>query len=230
MARIDHLYASARGVSRAAQDRLVRRQRIADGMNQLRRAVPERFESLRAHLRDYDAHLERFGLRDQDIDQRVTGSLAVRFGIREGLFALLLVPLATMTLALFAIPYWLTGRIGRRATDLPSHATWQVVGGLITYASWIAGLSIYASTKLGTETALAVAGGLTVLSFVGLAALERKASVLRIVRAVLALRQTPLQARARLKRQKAALALVLEQVDSWLAATAPAASRDQRNP
>ena len=43
------------------------------------------------------------------------------------------------------------------------------------------------------------------------------------MRAFLATRQTPLRARARLKRQRAAIAAVLERVHEWLTAREPGA-------
>ena len=217
VARVDRLYASARGVSRAPKDQMVRRRLIADGMERLRHEDPDRLDRLLIDLRHYDASLERFGLRDQDIDQRVTPELATRFIIREGLLACILGPLAIVSLVIFFVPYWVTGRVSRRSPDLHSRATWQLVGGLLVFAAWVGLLAGAVGIQLGTRAALAVAAGLTALAYGGLMALEREASVLRTVSAFLALRQTPLTARARLNRQRAALAAVLEQVGAWLA-------------
>ena len=61
-----------------------------------------------------------------------------------------------------------------------------------------------------SSTAVAATPGLLVLAFAGLFAVEREAAVIRTVRALLALRQTPLPARATLKRKRAALASVLD--------------------
>ena len=125
-------------------------------------------------------------------------------------------PIAAVTLVVFAVPYWFTGRIGRRAPDLQSRAIWQMIGGLVGYATWISLLSAVVGTLRGATLALAVGGSLTLLAFAGLAAVERETSVLRTVNAFLALRQTPLRARARLKRQRAELATLLEQVAEWV--------------
>ena len=86
----------------------------------------------------------------------------------------------------------------------------------MAYGVWIGLISAVAWTQHGITTALAVGGGLTLLAFAGLLAVEREASVLRTVNAFLALRQTPLKARARLKRQRAELANVLEQIADWV--------------
>ena len=174
VARVDRLYASARGVSTAPKDRTVQRWLISEGMDQLRRQDTERFESLLTHLRSYDANLERFGLRDRDVDQRITSGLVVRLVLREGLLALLLAPVSAASYAVFAVPYWFTWRLGRWAPDLQSRATWQVVGGLLCYAVWIALLSAVVGSQLGARISLAVVGGLSVLAFAGLVAFERE--------------------------------------------------------
>jgi hypothetical protein len=72
------------------------------------------------------------------------------------------------------------------------------------------------SRSYGYTTALVTTLLLTTLAFLGLAAFEREASVLRTIRAFLALRLAPLRARARLKRQRDSLATILEQVAEWV--------------
>ena len=104
VARVDRLYASARGVSTAPDDQLIRRRLISEGIDQLRRNDPRRLESFQASLRSYDSSLERFGLRDRDVDHRITPDPAGRFVIREGLLALLLAPIAAGSLVVFALP------------------------------------------------------------------------------------------------------------------------------
>ena len=213
--RVERLYAMARGVSRGPEQRISRRQLIADGMEVLRQRDPERLESLLALVRSYDASLDRFGIRDRDVEQRITLGLAARFVLREGLLALILAPVALVGLIVFAVPYWVTGVISPNAA-LPSRATWKIAGGLVLYGLWIALIATVVGTRLGWPMALGVTGGLTLLAFGGLSAVERETAVLRTVKAFLALRQTPIRARAKLKRQRAALASVLEQVGEWV--------------
>lgn len=156
VARVDRLYASARGVSTATRDRIARRRLISEGMDQLRRRDLERFESLQASIRSFDASLERFGLRDRDVDQRVTSGLDLRFVLREGLAAVVFAPVAALSLVVFGLPYWFTGRISRWAPDLQSRATWHVMGGLMAYAVWICLLSVVVGVQRGTWLATAV--------------------------------------------------------------------------
>ncbi len=225
--RIDRLYAAARGVSRDAREQLARRRLIADGMFQLRERDPERLAAITARVNDYDANLARFGLRERDVDRRIPFAAAARFVAREGLLALVLAPLALAGLAVFAAPYWLTGWINRRAPDLKSRAAWQLVGGALIYCAWIGALGGGVAGQAGAAAGGATAGGLLFLAFAGVHAVERETAVMRTVRAFFALRQTPLAARAVLRRQRAALAAVLDQTHEWLqegASGAPAAA------
>ena len=90
------------------------------------------------------------------------------------------------------------------------------MGGTLVYGAWIAALSAAGGLWLGPGVGVATAAGLVALAFTGLSAFERQAAVVRLVRAFLATRQTPLRARAKLKRQRAAIAAVLESVHEWL--------------
>ena len=69
---------------------------------------------------------------------------------------------------------------------------------------------------LGPRAAAAAAVAMVALAFVGRTAFEREAAVVRTIAAFLALRQTPLRARASLRRRRVALAVVLERVQQWL--------------
>ena len=93
---------------------------IASGMLQLRERSPERLAEITASVAAYDASLARFGLRDRDIDRRVPLTEAAGFALREGLLALVLGPLALLSLAFFVIPYRLTALVSRFAPDLKS--------------------------------------------------------------------------------------------------------------
>ena len=214
--RIDRLYAAARGVSRDPAERVRRRRLIAGGMERLRTNAPEQYTAILGDLRVYDDQLKAFGLRESDLDRRMPTGQVVRFVLLEGARALVLAPAALLGVLCFAPPYRLTWAISRLAPDRQSRATWQVVGGVVVYAAWIAVLALLAGLWLGLGVGVGVAVVLPILAFVGLAAFEREASVLKLVRAFLASRQTPLRARASLKRQRAAIATMLDRIRDWL--------------
>ena len=221
VARVDRLYAAARGVSRDPAERVRRRRLIAHGIERLRTEDPERYDAILDDLRSYDVQLTAFGLRESDVDRRMPAGQVMPFLLREGARALVLAPLASFGVLCFAPAYWLTWAIGRWAPDLESRATWQVVGGVLVYGAWVALLATVVGLGFGRDLGIVVGVLLPVLAFAGLAAFEREASVVRLVRAFLASRQTPLRARASLKRQRAAIAVVLDQVRDWLETPAP---------
>ena len=221
VARIDRLYAAARGVSRDPAERVRRRRLIAGGIERLRTADPAQYNAILDDLRIYDDQLKAFGLRESDLDRRMPTGQVVRFLLREGARALVLAPPALLGVLSFAPPYRLTWALSRRAPDLQSRATWQVVGGVVVYGAWIAVLATVAGLWLGAGIGIGVAVVLPIVAFVGLAAFEREAAVLKLVRAFLASRQTPLRARASLKRQRAAIATVLDRVRDWLETQEP---------
>ena len=214
--RVDRLYTAARGVSRDPRERVGRRRLIARGIEGLRARDPERLAEIVARVNDYDANLGRFGLRDRDLDREVPVAAAVRFAVREGALALLLAPLAILTLAVFAVPYWITGEFARRAPDIQSRATWQLLAGAVSYPTWIGVVAATIGAGAGMPAGLLSVPGLAVLALGGMGAVEREVSVLRTVRAFRALRRTPAEARAALHRQRAAIADVLDRAREWL--------------
>lgn len=228
--RIDSLYAAARGVSRDPRERLARRRLIAEGMAQLRERDPQRLASILARVNDYDANLARFGLRERDVDRRIPLAAAARFVVREGLLALVLAPVALASLAIFAAPWWLTGLIKLRTPDRKNRAAWQVAGGALIYGTWIGALGAAGAGAAGAAAGGLTAAGLLALAFAGVRAVEREAAVARTVGAFFALRRTPPAARAALRRQRAALAEVLDQTHEWLAAGVAAAAATPRRP
>jgi glycerol-3-phosphate O-acyltransferase/dihydroxyacetone phosphate acyltransferase len=216
VARIDELYSAARGVARTPEARLARRQRIAAGLDQLRAGQPEQYAALARRVRAYDHRLARFGLRDRDLGWTTGPREVVRFVVREFAYGLLLGPVALAAVAVFAVPYWLTGRIGRVAPSPDLRATWQIVGGLFAYGAWMALAALVAASRVGPLVGAATALGLPLLALGGLVALERELAAVRIARAYLATRQTPARALARLHRQQEEIARLLERAAEWL--------------
>ena len=214
--RIDRLYAAARGSSRQARERLGRRRLIAAGMAELRQRDPARLAEIMAEVEEYLTSLARFGLRERDLDQRIPAAQVIRFTLREGLLALLLGPLAIASVVVFAVPCWLTDRIGRWALDLQSRAVWQIIGGGLIHAAWIAAIAASAGTRTGTAPGVAIGLALVALAILGTLAVERESAVWRTVRAFLALRRMPLRTRSALRRRRKALADALDDVRGWI--------------
>ena len=162
--RIYRLYSAARGVSRAEADRLQRRRIIAAGIERLRLNEPEQYRSIQDKVLEYDARRARFGLRERDVDQRISTRTAMRFTLREALLAALPGPLALLSVLLFAVPCWITGLVGRQVHALESRATWQLVGGLLNYGAWMGLLAAAVGLAYGAVTAPAAFFLLSILA------------------------------------------------------------------
>lgn len=214
--RVERLYRAERRQPQRAASTLERRRMIADGLQRLRVERPEWYEAGVIQLRRYDARLERFGLRDRALDWALSGEIAARFALRELPRAALLLPLCLAAVSVFAIPYALTGAAARVAKDMDLTATTKVIAGALIYALWIGVLAATAATFWGPLPAIVMVFGLPVLAVAGLFAIERESAVWRTTRSWLALRSARPATRAALKRHRAELATLLDQVNDWL--------------
>jgi glycerol-3-phosphate O-acyltransferase/dihydroxyacetone phosphate acyltransferase len=215
--RVDRLYAAARGRLRDPAERVTRRRTIAAGMQRLRALDPGRYEDIQLRLRRYDERLRRFGISDRHLDWDVSSADAARFAARELLAGGGLVPLAAVTLALFAVPYHATGIAARWFTRHPDvAATAKVVAGGLIYLAWLGLLAAVAWEAGGAAAGLAAIVLLPLLAVAGLFAIERESAVADAVRAWFLLRRAKQDTRARLRRRRSELADVLDQVNDWL--------------
>jgi glycerol-3-phosphate O-acyltransferase/dihydroxyacetone phosphate acyltransferase len=215
--RVDRLYASARGGSWKAEERLARRRVIAGGIERLRQADPARYERLLLRLRRYDERLRRFGLRDRHLDWQISTRDAAVFGVREIALGLFLLPLCALGLLTFFVPYWLTGQVARRvARERDVLATAQVFTGAAIYASWLAFVTALAWWFFGRGAGLLTLTLLPLVALAGLFAIERESAVIDAVRAWWLLRRAHRDTRERLRRHRSELADVLDEVYEWL--------------
>jgi hypothetical protein len=226
--RVDRLYTAARDNSRSPGDRVQRRRAIASGIERLRSADPERYNDVLLRLRRYDQRLNRFGLRDRHLDWQPSTSQAVRFGTRELLFGLILLPLCIAGFALFVVPYTLTGFAARRAaTGTDVLATAQVVAGAVIYGAWLLLVGTVAARLGGAGAAVAAVLLAPAAAIAALFAIERESAVLDAVRAWFFLRRARHETRERLQRRRTELADVLDQVHEWLLRNEAAPQTDQ---
>ena len=215
--RVDRLYAAARGHRGDPHERVMRRRIIAAGIERLRFSYPERYDELLLRFRRYDERLRRFGLRDRHLDWQTSTADAVRFAVREALMGIVLLPLSAVALAIFFVPYHLTGYAARWFTREPDvAATAKAVGGFLTYSAWLAVLSGAAWWRAGRAAGVLTFAALIAVAVAGLFAVERESAVVDAVRAWFLLRRTKEDTRQRLRRQRSELADVLDEVNEWL--------------
>lgn len=215
--RVDRLYAAARGRQHDAEERVARRRVIASGIERLRAADPDRYESLLLRLRRYDGRLRRFGLRDRHLDWQISSRDAAIFALRELAFAIVLVPLCALGFAVYFVPYHATALIARRvarARDI--FATAQVFTGVAVYGVWLALIAAAIWRIAGRSTAWAAIAVLPAFAILSLVAIERETAVIDAIRAWWHLRRARHDTRERLRRDRMELAEVLDDVQRWL--------------
>jgi glycerol-3-phosphate O-acyltransferase / dihydroxyacetone phosphate acyltransferase len=229
VARVERLYAAARGRAASPEERVARRQAIAIGIDRLRRADQPRFLEIARRLRRYDQRLRRFQLRDRHLDWDVSMRAAVQFVVREAAAGIVLIPLAAAGFAIFWVPYQLTGLLARRATsERDVAATAKVFVGTAVYGVWLVLIVVLIWFLTGGRMAAFAAVLLPMLAIAGLFAVERETSMIDTARAWLVLRRAKTQSRARLKQERSELAGVLEEVYEWLSAERPGPAAAQK--
>jgi hypothetical protein len=226
--RIEKLYTLERRAERDPHSSIERRRRIAEGVHRLRETDPAWYESALLQLRRYDQRLRRFGLRDRALDWNTSRSDAIQFLWREVPRALFLVPMGLAATLVFAVPYLLTSAVGRLQRHTDVTATAKVIAGSIFYSIWIASAAALATSNLGTLAGVAVVVLLTALGIGGLYAIEREMAAFRTARSWLALRGTHPDTRDRLRRHRAELADVLDQVNAAVSGTMVGESKAPR--
>jgi 1-acyl-sn-glycerol-3-phosphate acyltransferase len=218
--RIDRLYSSARGLPGDAADRLERRRLIANAIERLRAADPGRYAEVRMRMRRYDDRLQRFGLRDSQLDGAPPLQEVVEFTARELLLAIVLVPLSVAGLLTFAIPYWLTELITRSSIhEEDVRATGKVVVGATVYGLWMFLIAILMCFETGAVWGFVVLVAMPVMAVASLLAIERETAVVDAIRAWFLLRRTRRTAVQRLRKRRSELADLLDEVRSWLDGT-----------
>ena len=215
--RIDRLYSAVRGRPRDAEDRVLRRQRIASGLDRLRAADRDRYEAVLQRLRRYDSRLRRFGLRDRHLDWQISRQDATIFALRELAYGVVLLPICAAGFAIFFVPYHVTALIARRVTaHRDIYATAQVFAGIVVYGLWLTVIGVVLWHFVGTRAAWISMLALPVLAVIALLAIERESAVIDAVRAWWSLRSARLETREHLRRDRAELAGVLEEARRWL--------------
>jgi len=215
--RIDALYTAARGLPADADARLRRRRAIAAGIAAVRQQSPDRYAEIRQALRHYDRVLRRFGLRDPDLDLQIGRHAAARFAVREGLLALLLLPLIIVAAVSFVVPYQITAWITRwTARHADVAATAKVIAGAIVYGLFIGGVALAIGRRFGTDAGVWAALAMPGMAIGGLLAMERELAVLDAARAWAASRRTPAAVRRAVAARRAAIADVLDQTYEWI--------------
>jgi 1-acyl-sn-glycerol-3-phosphate acyltransferase len=222
VARVERVYAAARGLDRSPGAVVERRRLVAAGMRTLRERDPDRFALLYEQLRRYERRRARFGLTEDAVNRKVPLATAARFAVRESLLALVLWPLITAGVTAFAVPYQLV-RLAAAAwrPSLDQLATAKIGFGLVFYPLWVGGLAWVAGRAWGSPWGLVTLLALPVLAVLTIVVQEREAAVIEAVRGTLAAWRTRDDTEGRLSRQRRAIAALMDETYRWLKDESP---------
>jgi hypothetical protein len=210
--RLNQLYVTGRTADADVAGDLERRRTIAEGIRRVRAERPEIYQSALIQLRRYDERLRRFGLTDVALDWDRSRTAAIRFIAREAPLAIVLVPIAALGIIVFAAPYALTALASKVTSGTDVTATAKVVAGATIYTTWCALITAFGWWSAGVPFAVAVALALPILAVAGLVAIEREVSVWQTSLSWLASRGTRQTTIAALRRRRAELADVLDEL------------------
>jgi 1-acyl-sn-glycerol-3-phosphate acyltransferase len=208
--RLNELYVAGRTADTDAALDVERRKTIAEGIRKVRAERPEFYASALIQLRRYDERLRRFGLTDVALDWDLSRTAAMQFIAREAPLAVVLAPIAALATGVFVVPYVLTALASKVTAETDVTATAKVVAGAVIYGTWYAVIIVVAWWLAGLPWALVAAVALPVLAVGGLFAIEREASVWQTSLSWLASRGARRTTIAALRRRRAELADVLD--------------------
>lgn len=214
--RVDRLYRTERDAERDPESSLARRRAIAGGLRRLRLERPDWYADALVQLRRYDERMQRFGLHDAALNWTISPALARQFVVRELPLAVVLLPIAMAAVATFWVPYAITWFAARQSSETDVTATVKVITGSIVYGLWTVALATAAAFMWGIPGLVIALLGLPCLALAGLLSIEREAASWRTARAWISLRGRHQVTRAALKRRRAELAAVLDEMAQWL--------------
>jgi len=215
--RLNRLYVAGRAAEDDAATDVERRKTIADAVRRVRLEQPEFYASALIQLRRYDDRLRRFGLTDDALDWDVSHAAALAFIAREAPLAVVLLPFAAAAIVTFAVPYGLTALASRITRETDVTATVKVVAGTLIYSMWMAALVGFAWWSGGLLPATLAVMTVPLLAVGGLLAIERESSAWQTARSWFAARGARHTTRTALRRRRAELAEVLDEVHAWIA-------------
>lgn len=137
--------------------------KITQAYQQLRERAPERLESLRLHLHQFERLCRYWGVRDYQLSIRYRPGVVTRFLLRSLLILFLLLPLAFWGILNSWLPWWLTEFYARRiAHGLDQYDTARILVGLLLFGLFWGGQTALVYVYFGTLAALLYALSLPV--------------------------------------------------------------------
>jgi 1-acyl-sn-glycerol-3-phosphate acyltransferase len=213
------IYAREKGLSLKESEHGPRLRRFADGLKVMRERDPARVDALRDRIASFSERLAALGANPADLDARYTPLTMLVFFVRNLLAVVLGLPLATLGVLFFYVPYQVPRAvITIRDPPLDIVATLKIATALVVFPAWYfvsvgAGL-LFGGASWGAMLALLMpTSGWYAIRF-----LERREEALEDVALFLRLglrdarKQRLLSRRGALAREIEALAAELEHI------------------
>ena len=204
IAAAEAIWAAERKLPRDPASRVERERDVARSLAALRRSGSPLLEPLEREVTDFAAVLRQLALRPTTLDMTTRASVGLRWAVGRILPLLLAAPLLAAGVAIFFVPYRITGMLGRRASGSEVRATMQILGGAAVFLGWIALLAVAAGILAGARAGVVAAAALGVLAFVTLIVwqwwirMRREARLFFFLRERHTLREQLLEERGRL--------------------------------
>jgi len=159
-------------------NRLPRLRAFASGVRWLRATDPERLTELRQAVRRYLRLLTLLGASEGDVPPTYRFGIVLRYSIRQLFMLTLVLPVAVLGVAVWALPYGLTRHVAPRfRPKLDQVATYKLGMAILAFPLWW-GLTLLAAWfQWGLGPAALVAAALPAAGLAAIAWRERQAQV-----------------------------------------------------
>jgi 1-acyl-sn-glycerol-3-phosphate acyltransferase len=133
--------------------------RLAVRYRSLRTKQPERVATLERDVRSYDRLLAQTRLRDRQVASSYPAFGVLGFAIRAIVTVTAGLPVAVAGLLISGLPYWICGRLARRAPERDEVSTHKLFAGLVLlplfWAAEAAAAGAFAGLRMAAVTAVA---------------------------------------------------------------------------
>jgi glycerol-3-phosphate O-acyltransferase / dihydroxyacetone phosphate acyltransferase len=168
------VFAAERGLDRSPAARLVRQRETARMLAELRAEDRAGWRELAREVAAHARVLRILGMRPREVISAPRLRVAAGWVARQAAFFALAVPVAAVGIAVYRVPYSLTGALEARLR--PAHdtrATHKLLGGGLLHLLWTAGIAAAAWRWVGPWAGGAAAVGLPAAGVVAVHVLDR---------------------------------------------------------
>lgn len=222
----ERLYTREKGLARPRQrvalaERLPRMQAFARGVRWLRENDPDAFARLVRAVQRYQRMLTLFGAREGDVPRAYRPAAVALYGLRQLLLLALVLPLAVVGVAVWAVPLVSTRMVAPRFRGhLDQIASYKIGTAIVAFPAWLALVVAVAVLAASPRWGLLALVALPLCGLAAIAWRDRQARVREDLRVFLGTLRHP-SGRDRLAEQRAWLTREFDGVRARSSGRAP---------